>query len=454
MDYEELIARQRAYYATGATRPYENRLKALQELGRALKLFEDRLCAALTEDLNKQPYETHLTELGPVYGELRYFKKHLKGWMKEKRASSPAGLFGTKSYISPEPYGVVLIVSPWNYPVNLSLLPLIGAIAAGNCAAVKLSGRCPRTGAVLAEMLASVFPDEFVAVINQGREQCEGLFARKWDYIFFTGSKAGGRQVLSAAAENFIPVTLELGGKNPVLIDPTADLALAARRIAFGKCVNAGQTCVAPDYVLIHESIRDAFVEEYEKALKKFFPKGDMSQLARIVDDESYRRLTALTEGENAPLSHKLDEERRFMEPAVLVDVRPDSPIMGQEVFGPVLPILTWTDLNWCVDFIHSYDKPLALYIFTGDKTIVRRVMDDCSFGCGCINDTMVQAGGNRMGFGGVGGSGTGQYHGAKSFETFTHYRSVMDRRAKPEQPLRYFPYTKMKLRLLKMFRR
>jgi aldehyde dehydrogenase (NAD+) len=450
MEYGELIQRQRAYYATGATRPYADRIKALKELSRALKLFEQRLYEALQEDLNKSSYEAYLTEIGAVQHEIRFFIRHLKGWMRDKRRPAGAGLFHTRAFVNPEPYGVVLIVSPWNYPVNLTLLPLIGAIAAGNCVVIKTSSKVPKTGAILQEMLSSVFPDEYIALVQESREDCGELFAPKWDYIFFTGSQAGGRAVMAAAAENLIPVTLELGGKNPVLIDPTADLALAARRIAFGKCINAGQTCVAPDYVLIHESVRDAFVAEYEKALAKFFPEGDHSKLVSIVNDEHYQRLTALLEGENTPLSHEADPERRYIEPTVLVDITPESPVMQQEVFGPVLPIITWTDLNWCIDLIHRYDKPLALYIFTEDRTIVRRLMADCSFGCGCVNDTMLQATGNQLGFGGVGGSGVGQYHGVKSFETFTHYRSMMERKAWPEQRLRHFPFTKTKEFILK----
>jgi aldehyde dehydrogenase (NAD+) len=450
MDYAKLIERQRAYYATGATRLYADRLKALKELSRVLKLFEARLYEALEADLNKSSYEAYLTEIAVVQREIRFFTRHLKGWMKDKRRPTTAGLFFSRSYVSPEPYGVVLIVSPWNYPVHLCLMPLIGAIAAGNCIVLKTSSKCPRTGAVLGEMLSSAFPDEYITLVQDSREQCHDLFSQTWDYIFFTGSKAGGRAVMSAAVENLIPMTLELGGKNPVLIDPTADLKRAARRIAFGKCLNAGQTCIAPDYVLVHASIRDAFVAEYEKALEEFFPKGDHAKLVSLVDEASFQRLSGLMEGETMPLSHETDPERRYMEPTVLVDITPESPVMQQEVFGPILPLITWTDLNWCMDVIHSYDKPLALYIFTGDKTIARRLMTDCSFGCGCVNDTMMQAMGSHLGFGGVGGSGMGQYHGVKSFETFTHYRSMLERRAWPEQKLRYFPYTKWKHWLLK----
>lgn len=452
MGYSELIERQRAYFTTGATRPYEYRRAALRSLRTALKSFEQRIYDALREDLNKQEYETYLTELGLVYGEIGLYERKLRGWMRDRRAKSGIAVFPTRSVMSPEPYGVVLIVTPWNYPVNLCLMPLIGAIAAGNCVVLKNSSKCPHTGAVLAEMLASAFPEEHIAVVNAAREECGDLLGQKWDYIFFTGSKDGGREVMRAAAEHIVPYTLELGGKNPAIVDPTADLALAARRIAFGKCLNAGQTCIAPDYALIHESVRDAFIEEYEKALKKFFPKGDMSDMVCIVSDAHFKRITGLMEGETVALGGETDPARRFIAPTVLKDVAPDAPIMQEEIFGPVLPILTWTALDRCVDFIHTYDKPLSLYLFTQDDTIVQRVLRDCSFGGGCVNETILHISSSDLGFGGVGPSGIGQYHGKRSFDTFTHYRAVMFRKKFPEQRMRYFPYGKLKLRLLRLF--
>ena len=452
MEYRELIEKQRAYFASGATRSLENRLNALGELERALDLFRDRLFEALAADLNKSPHEAYITEISIVRGELKYAKRHLKRWMRDKRVKPHIGFAPNKSYMTPEPYGVVLIVSPWNYPVNLALMPLIGAIAAGNCAVVKNSAKAPHTAAVLAEMIASIFPDEYVAVVNAPREECGDLLHQPWDYILFTGSQAGGRQVLEAAAENIVPVTLELGGKNPVIIDPTANLKIAAKRLAFGKCLNAGQTCIAPDYVLIHQDIRDAFVAEYEKVLKKYFRKGDMSQMVTIVNDAHFRRLTRLLEGQKAVIGGGSDPERRFIEPTVLVDVATDSPIMQEEIFGPILPLITWTDLNWCVDFIHTKDKPLALYVFTEDKSVVRRVFDQCSFGGGCVNDVIVQLSAEELAFGGVGGSGMGQYHGRASFDTFTHYRAICERRAFPEQNLRHFPFTKLKFFIARLF--
>ena len=452
MDYADLIERQRAYFASGATRSYAARKHALEELERALTLFEGRLFEALAADLHKSEYEAYLVELGIVRGELKYYKRHLKKWMRKSSVKAHPAFAPNKSCLDPEPYGVALIVTPWNYPVNLALMPLIGAIAAGNCAVIKCSVKAPHTGAVLAEMLASIFPDEYVTVLNIPREECGGLLRLKWDYIFFTGSQSGGREVLRAAAENLVPVTLELGGKNPVIIDPTANLRIAARRIAFGKCINAGQTCIAPDYLLIHEDVRDAFIEEYEKVLEKYFPRGDMSQMVTIVSEARFRRLVRLMQGQNAVIGGGVDPSRRFIEPTVLIDVEPDAPIMREEIFGPILPVITWTDLNWCIDFIHGGEKPLALYVFTGDSSRKRRILDSCSFGGGCVNDTMLQLSSTELPFGGVGASGMGSYHGKATFDTFTHYRSICERGAFPEQRMRHFPFTGFKRFLLRRF--
>ena len=453
MDYRELIEKQKAYFATGATRSPESRLNALKELEQALEAYTERLFGALHEDLNKSPHEAYITEISIVRNELRYVRRRLRRWMRDRRVKPHIGFVPNKSYMTPEPYGVALIVSPWNYPVNLALMPLIGAIAAGNCAVVKNSAKAPQTAAVLAEMIASVFPEEYVAVVNAPREECGDLLRQPWDYILFTGSQAGGRQVLEAAAENLVPVTLELGGKNPVIIDRSANLKITAKRLAFGKCLNAGQTCIAPDYVLIHESIRDAFVAEYARVLhEEYFRDGDMSQMAVIVNDAHFRRILRLLEGQKVVIGGGSDPERRFIEPTVLVDVPLDSAIMQEEIFGPILPLITWTDLDWCIDTIRGRDKPLALYVFAQDKSVVRRILDSCSFGGGCVNDVILQLSAEELAFGGVGGSGMGQYHGRASFDTFSHYRAICARHAFPEQNIRHFPFTKLKFDIARRF--
>ncbi len=451
MDFNELVKQQRACFATGATRTLEKRLAVLEKLQSALKDFQPRIIEALEADLNKSAYEAYLTELGIVYKDLKYAIRHLKKWSKSRRVPGGIFLMPSKCRMEPEPYGVVLIVSPWNYPVNLSLLPLIGAVAAGNCVTLKPSGQTPHTTAILSELIAAVFPAEYVTLVSGTHDQCAGLIEQPWDYIFFTGSQAGGQAVMRAAAENLIPVTLELGGKNPTVIDPTCNLKLAAKRIAYSKCLNAGQTCVAPDYVLIHESIRDDFVEHYRKAISKFFPKGNMSNMTSIINDRHFKRLLGLIENGNAPISGDADPDLRMIPPAVIVDVDPYGPVMQQEVFGPVLPLITWTDLNWCVDYIHTKGKPLALYLFTEDEAIAHRLMNACSSGAVFINDCMLQAASHRIPFGGVGQSGMGAYHGKASFDTFTHYRPVL-RRKKKDLPVRYYPFNKLKMRILKMF--
>ena len=452
MNYTELVSKQRNYFYTGATRTYEARADALRRLRSAILAFEPKINEAILADLNKQPFETYMCETGLVLDEIRFHLKHLRGWMREKRVSTPLTQFAASSFISPEPYGVALIMTPWNYPIQLCFEPLIGAISGGNCAVIKPSIKTPATSHVISELIASAFSEEQIAVVEGGRAETGALLSQKWDYMFFTGSVAVGKEVMAAAAANLTPVSLELGGKSPVIVDATANLSLAARRIAFGKVLNAGQTCVEPDYLLIHESVRDQFVEEYRKALKEFFPKNDMSEMVHIVSDQHFSRICGLIQGENAVVGGKVDPSLRFVEPTVLVDVKPESPIMQEEIFGPVLPILTWTDINWCIDFIRSRPKPLALYIFTKDKWLERRVLDTCSFGGGCVNDTIVHLANPRMGFGGVGESGMGQYHGKKSFETFSHYRSIMDKKLWFDMPLRYFPYRKSKFKILKMF--
>ena len=449
MDYAALSAAQRTYYLSGATRSLAARQEALQKLFKAIKAYEKPLADAVKVDLNRPAYETYMCETGVVLDEIRYIRRRLPRWVKEKRVSTSIKQIFGRGYICPEPRGVVLIISPWNYPVQLCLLPLVAALAAGNCAVIKPSVKAAATGAVLQEMLSGVFPPEQVSVVLGSHEETAPLLEQRWDYVFFTGSAAAGREILRKSAEHLTPVLLELSGKSPVIIDPTADLALAAKRIAFGKILNAGQTCVAPDYVLIHESVRDRFVEEYRKALGSFFPKNDMSSMAHIITPEHFRRVAGLLEGENAAIGGGTDEQTLFIEPTVLIDVRADAPIMQEEIFGPVLPLLTWTDIVECLDFVRSRPTPLALYLFSKDKTLQRRVLDSCSFGGGCINDTMLHVNSPKMPFGGVNESGMGRYHGRAGFDTFTNYRSMLCKNGRTDTSVRYRPYNKMKSVLL-----
>ncbi len=454
MDVSEIVRRQREFFDSGATRPAEFRLDALESLRRALREREGELSAAMLRDLNKQPFETYMCETGLVLDECRYHIRHLRSWMKEKRVPTPLAQFRSRSFVSPEPYGVVFIATPWNYPIQLCLDPLIGAISGGNCAVIKPSAQAPETSHALARLIREAFPPEYVTVAECSRAEADALLEEKWDYIFFTGSPDVGRRVMAAAAKNLTPVSLELGGKSPVIVDATADLKLAARRVAFGKVLNAGQTCVEPDYLLVEAGARDAFLAAYRAALREFFPDGDMSRMVTIVNEKHYQRLIALMAGQTAAIGGGTDAARRFVEPTVFVDVAPDSPLMQNEIFGPVLPVLTWTKLDEAIDFVRGRPRPLALYLFTRSAAVKRRVLDSCSFGGGCINDTIIHLATPHMGFGGVGSSGMGQYHGKKSFDTFTHCRSIVDKACWLDLPLRYFPYTAAKEKLLRVFLR
>ena len=452
MDIHALVEAQHKYYQSGATRTVEFRIEALRKLQRAIRANEKLLADALKQDLNKSETESYMCETGMVLEELSYHIKHVAKWAKERRVKTPIAQFYAKSFISPEPYGVALIVSPWNYPVQLCLNPLIGAISAGNCAVVKPSAYAAATSAAIAKLIGDTFPPEYIAAVEGGRAENQALFEEKFDYIFFTGSVEVGKTVMQAAAKHLTPVTLELGGKSPAIVDETADIKLAARRIAFGKVLNAGQTCVEPDYLLIHRSIKEAFVSEYQDALEQFFPNGDMRDMVNIISEKHYNRVKGLIQGEKIALGGTFDDERRFIAPTLLDDVSPDAPIMQQEIFGPVLPMISFDTLSEVIAFVNARPKPLAFYIFTADKAAERRILESCSFGGGCVNDTIIHLASSALPFGGVGESGMGSYHGKKSFDTFTHERSIVNKSTKIDLPMRYFPYSKRKLRIIKMF--
>ncbi len=452
MTYSELHEKQRKYFLSGATRSYEARIAALKALQGAVKARRKELESALAQDLNKHPCEAAMCETGLVLAELALHIRRLKGWMRGSAVPTPLYNFPARSFRSPEPKGLCLIYSPWNYPLQLCLLPLIGAISAGNCAVLKPSVKAPATGQALAELLGDIFPADYISVVLGSREDTAELLELQWDHIFFTGSKAGGEAIAQAAARHLTPVTLELGGKSPAIVDPTADVALAARRIAFGKVLNAGQTCVAPDYLLLHESLKEPFLAEYQKALDKFFPKGDRSQMVRIVNTPQFLRLTGYLAEAEIALGGTADGEALQIEPSVVLCDSPEDPIMQEEVFGPILPVILWRELDWCIDYIRRNDKPLAMYIFSEDKNIRRQLLDSCSFGGGCLNDTVMHCASNAMPFGGVGASGMGCYHGHDSFLTFSHTRSILDHKTWLDLPLRYMPYTKLKTRLIRWF--
>ena len=451
MDIHEIVESEKHFFRTGVTRGVDFRIDMLKKFRKAIIENDELISAALKADLNKQPFESYMCETGLLLEEINFHIKRLKKWSKTRRVKSGIGQLPGKSYVCPEPYGVVLIMAPWNYPVQLCLMPLVGAISAGNCAVVKPSAYAPESSRVISKLIESAFPTGFVTAVEGGRDANKALLDEPFDYIFFTGSVAVGKTVMEAAAKRLTPVTLELGGKSPIIVDETANLPLAARRIAFGKVLNAGQTCVAPDYLMIEKSVEAPFIEEYKKALADFFPDGDMSGMVRIINDKHFERVCNILDNSgNVVIGGARDAETRFIEPAVLTDVPIDSPAMQQEIFGPVLPVLPYEKLDDCIDFIRSRPKPLALYIFSENKMNQEKVLNSCSFGGGCINDTVIHLASSHMSFGGVGESGMGSYHGRKSFDTFTHYRSVL-KQGKLDVKLRYFPYKSGKEKIIRM---
>ena len=447
-----ILSRQRDYFATGATFPYAHRLQALQSLRQAILRREADILEALREDLGKSPAEGYMTEVGMVLEELSFTIKHLKGWMRPQRVRTPLTHFPASSRIFPEPVGTVLILSPWNYPFQLTVAPLIGAIAAGCTAVVKPSAYAPATAALIQELLDGCFACGYVRTVTGGRQENADLLRLPFDYIFFTGGVTVGKLVLEAAARHCIPVTLELGGKSPCIVDRTANIPLAAKRICFGKFLNAGQTCVAPDYVLAEESIREELMAAIKACIRDFYGAEPLAcrDYPHIVNRRHFDRLTGLLEGQPVYCGGGADPSSLRISPTLLDRPSPDAPVMQEEIFGPILPVLSFQELSEAEAFVRARPKPLALYLFSEDKAIQTHVTQRLSFGGGCINDTVLHLATPYMGFGGVGASGMGQYHGKRSFDTFTHYKSVLCQSGRIDLPVRYPPYTVEKDRLIR----
>lgn len=456
LDMKQLVEAQRHFFLTGATREIRFRREALRTLRRGLKAFEPRLKAALLADLGKCAAESYMSEIGMTLSGLRDALAHLRRWSCPRRVSVPLAQFPSTARIIPEPYGVALVMSPWNYPVLLSLDPLVAALAAGNCCVLKPSEHAPRVAEVLEEMLSSAFPRDVVAVVQGDVETCRALLSQPFDYIFFTGSPAVGREVMQAAARHLTPVTLELGGKSPCIVDETANMRLAARRIAFGKVLNAGQTCVAPDYVLVHRSRREEFAAAFRTAVQEMLGEDPLKNptYTRIVNHRHYERLMGLMEGARASVGGRGNEENLRVEPTLLEDITSDSPCMQQEIFGPLLPLLSYETLEEVEDFILSRPKPLACYLFTASRAVEKRLLSSLSFGGGCINDTVIHLAVPGLPFGGVGNSGMGAYHGYAGFRTFSHDKSVLKKATWLDLPFRYHPFNAFRETVLRLFLR
>lgn len=452
----EIVENQRKFFLTHVTRDVDFRLRALRTLQKTIREWEPRISEALHADLGKSATEGYMCEIGLVLGSLRDTLSKLRKWSKPRRVMASLAHFPSTCRVEANPYGVVLIMSPWNYPVLLCLDPLIAALSAGNCCVVKPSSTTPATSAVLAEMLGSIFPPEYVKVVLGGRENCNALLEEKFDYIFFTGSPSVGHGIMEAAARLLTPVTLELGGKSPCILDASANVKVAARRIAFGKILNAGQTCVAPDYLLIHSSRKQEFVTQFREAVAEMLGEHPVQndKLTHIITPRHFKRLMGLMEGVNPVVGGQGVEETLRIEPTLLDDVTPDSACMQEEIFGPLLPMLTWNKWEDVENFVLSRPRPLASYLFTTDKGVERSFRQHLSFGGGCVNDTIIHLAVHGMPFGGIGDSGMGSYHGKDGFDTFTHYKSILKKANWLDLPFRYQPYNKLKASLLRMFLR
>lgn len=454
LEIQTILKRQREYFAAGHTLSAEARLAALKKLKAALQSHEADLARALQQDLGKSAYESYMCETGLTLSEATWMIRHLRGLMKERTVPTPLSQFAARSFRAPSPYGNVLIMSPWNYPVLLTLDPLIDALAAGNTAIVKPSAYSPATAAVLTQILEECFPPEYVCVVTGGRAENQALLRQKFDMIFFTGSKAVGKEVLRCAAEYLTPAVLELGGKSPCIVERSAKIRLAAKRIVFGKYLNCGQTCVAPDYILCDASVRDELIAALQEEIKVQFGADPLQNpsYGKIINEKHYHRLMGLIDPAKVVCGGTGDETAQRIAPTIMKDVTWDDAVMGEEIFGPILPILTYTDLDEAVAEIEARPHPLALYLFSEDKAVQRKVLDRCHFGGGCLNDTIIHLATSAMPFGGVGESGMGGYHGKTGFEAFSHLRSIVDKKTWLDMPVRYQPYGKAKEKMLRFF--
>ena len=453
-EIKALVESQRSYFETGATLPYKKRIETLNKLYDGINRYRDELSDALKSDLGKSSTESFMCEIGLVLSEITYMRKHLRGFMREKHVKTPITNFAARSYTVSSPYGVTLIMSPWNYPVLLSLTPLADALAAGNTVILKPSAYSEKTSAVMAKMLNDEFPKEIVAVVTGGRAENTSLLDQHFDYMFFTGSKAVGGEVLRSASEYLTPVTLELGGKSPCIIEKSANIKLSATRVVWGKFLNCGQTCVAPDYILCDESVKEEFVSELKKQIEKQFGKDplDNPDYGKMINEKHFKRVLNLMDASKIVAGGESDAETLRIAPTVMDNVTWDDAVMQEEIFGPVLPIVTFKDIEEVVKVLNGMDSPLAFYIFTGNKKIAKDVIARTGFGGGCINDTVVHLATTEMGFGGFGSSGMGAYHGKTGFETFSHKKSIMDKKTWIDVPMRYQPFKKYKDMMLHAF--
>jgi len=446
------VGAQREYFSKHETKNIEYRRGALEQLRKGIVAHEKDIFDALHADFKKSAFETYATEVGQVLEELRSHIRNIRRWTKNINVGSPIAHFPSKSWRMYEPYGTALIMSPWNYPFALTVLPMAGAISAGNCIAVKPSEFSPNTSEIIDRIVTEAFPPEYIRVYQGDIEVNKALLKEHFDYIFFTGSPAVGKIVMQAASAHLTPVTLELGGKSPCIVDDTASIDLAAKRIVWGKFINAGQTCIAPDYVFVHESMKDALVEKIRKYIRKFYGEDvkKSPDFPRIINDRQYERLTGLMKDGKIIAGGTKDKKSRYIEPTIIEGMQDDSPLMSEEIFGPIMPLKTFSGLDSVIAFVNSRPKPLALYMFSNSRANIDTVLRQTSSGGVTINDTIIHAGNPQLPFGGIGNSGMGAYHGKSSFELFSHLKPVMRKSNLIDVPLRYPPYSDSALNLVK----
>ncbi|MCM1439139.1 MAG: aldehyde dehydrogenase [Roseburia sp.] len=453
-EINETVEKQRKFFESGATLNVKTRIKYLKKLYAAIKNNLAAIHEGLFKDLGKSASESYMCETGLVLSELSHTIKHVKKYAKPKRVKTPLAQFASKSYRLPSPYGTALVMNPWNYPFLLSIDPLIAAVAAGNTVVLKTSAYSPETNEAVKSVIESVFPQEYVAVIFGGSQVNKELFDTKFDYIFFTGSKTVGKAVYAKAAETLTPVTLELGGKSPCIVDETANIKLAAKRIVWGKFLNSGQTCVAPDYILVNGKVKEKLLAEIKKQIEKQFGAHPLESptYGKMINEKHFNRVCGLIEPEKTVIGGKSDPQTLKIEPTVMDGVTFTDKVMGEEIFGPVLPVITYNGIREAEEYIKENDAPLACYIFSSDKRAVKRLTTTLGFGGGCVNDVVIHLATSYMPFGGFKESGMGSYHGKAGFDTFSHYKSIVDKKTFIDLPMRYQPYKKGNDKLIKMF--
>ena len=442
---ESMLKEHKKFFHTGETRSIDYRISALKRLKSIIKKYEKDIINALYRDLGKSEFEAYGTEIGFVLDSISNFTKHLKNWSKTKKVRTPIHQFPSKGYIMYEPYGIVLIIGPFNYPFQLLIEPLIGVIAAGNCAILKPSESTPTVSAIVKQIIEETFEEKYIRVVEGGKETTSALINSPFDYIFFTGSAPVGRIIMQAAAKNLVPVTLELGGKSPVIVDKTANLNVAAKRILWGKLINAGQTCIAPDYILVHKDIKESFIQELKSTVVSFYGEdaSKSSDYGRIINSRQFGRLTSIIKQDKNKIIYGGDfnASTLYIGPTIIDKVSWQDAVMQDEIFGPIMPILEYEDLEAVIEMINGKPKPLSLYVFSEDKNVLTKILSRIPFGGGCINDTISHVASSYLPFGGVGNSGMGSYHGKDSFETFSHRKGILKKSTSVDIKLIFPPY-------------